>query len=205
MWYGGYIGDTLMAREKEFDEMEALKAASKVFCEKGFEATSLHDLEQAMGLNRTSIYNAFGNKRSIFNQILVQFVECGRQRWQELLTGSDTAREGIENLLNAVVDMNFGPNPQSCLISLSLMEKSQHDGACQELMEQAMHALKKLIQKRLETAQKEGEFGQAFDPRGVAAAITTLFSGFMVMGKANFPKATMRKAVQASLSLLDTD
>ena len=192
-----------MAREKEFDEMEALQAASRVFCEKGYEGTSLQDLEKATGLNRTSIYNAFGNKRSIFNKILVQFVECGRQRWQALLAESDTAREGIENLLNTVVDMHFEPEPQNCLITLSLMEKSQHNGTSQELIEQAIHAFKKLIQKRLEAGKKDGEFSRHFDAGAAAAAITSIFSGFMVMGKANFPKATLRKAVQASLALLE--
>nr|NIY15977.1 TetR family transcriptional regulator [Nitrospinaceae bacterium] len=143
-----------MAREKEFDEIEALEAASRVFCDKGYEGTSLQDLEKAMGLNRTSIYNAFGNKRCVFNRVLIQFVECGRQRWQGVLDEAETAREGISNLLHKVVDLNYGPEPQSCLITLSLMERSQHNGASQELIEQAMHAFKKLIQKRLEKAKK---------------------------------------------------
>ena len=59
-----------MARTKAFDERRALIAAMLVFWEKGYEATSMQDLEQAMGLRRTSIYNAFGNKRSLFGRVM---------------------------------------------------------------------------------------------------------------------------------------
>ena len=64
-----------MARTKQFDETQALVSAMRVFWEKGYEGTSIHDLEQAMGLNRTSIYNTFGNKRAIFNRVMSCYKE----------------------------------------------------------------------------------------------------------------------------------
>lgn len=194
-----------MARTKEFDEAEALKSAMQVFCENGYEGTSMQDLEQAMGLNRTSIYNAFGNKRSIFNQVLACYVEAGRQCWQAVLAEAPSAKAGIENMLNKAVDKHFDKeNSGGCLVTLSALEKSQHDGLSQKMIEQAMHAFQDMILKRLQAAKKEGEFRADFDASGAATAITSIFSGFMVLGKANFTKSSMRKAVQASLKLLET-
>ena len=193
-----------MARTREFDETEALSSAMRVFCEKGYEATSLQDLEQAMSLNRTSIYNAFGNKRSIFQKVLKRYVEMGRECWEAVLSEAPSAKESINNMLNKAVDMYFDPNGfGNCLVVLSTLEKSQHDRTSQKMIEQALQTFQDLIYKRLDRGKKSGEFQKGFDVRGVSAAITSIFSGFIVLGKANFPKATVRKAVQASIKLLD--
>lgn len=194
-----------MARTKEFDESEVLDSAMRVFCENGYEGTSLHDLERAMGLNRTSIYNAFGNKRSIFNRVLTRYVEAGRQCLEEMLADAPSAREGISNMLNKAVDKHFDKNGSGgCLVTLSLLEKSQHNRLSQKMIEQAIHTFQEVIHKRLKAAKKEGEFKKSFDARGAATAITSIFSGFMVLGKADFSKAAMRRAVRASLKILET-
>ena len=195
-----------MARTKEFNEAKVLESAMRVFCENGYEGTSLQDLEQAMGLNRTSIYNAFGNKRSIFNKVLACYVEAGRQCWVAVLAEAPSAKKGIENMLNKAVDKHFDKeNSGGCLVTLSALEKSQHDQLSQKMVEQAMHAFQDMILVRLKTAKKEGEFKSDFDAAGTATAITSIFSGFMVLGKANFSKSAMRKAVQASLTLLEAN
>lgn len=193
-----------MARTREFDETEVLDSAMRVFWENGFDGTSMQDLEQAMGLKRTSIYNAFGNKRDIFNQALVHYMETLGSCWNPILEEADTAREGIQNLLNKLLDLHFDEDsPGGCLLTLAALERSQHDTVSQEIIEQAMHTLGETVYQRLVRGKKAGEFGQDFDTRGTATVITSIFSGFMVLGKANFSKSAMHKAVLASLKLLD--
>ena len=73
-WYGMIMclgeGARWMARPREFDETEVLEAALELFRAKGFEGTTLAELEQATGLGRASLYGAFGDKRSLFLKVL---------------------------------------------------------------------------------------------------------------------------------------
>ena len=82
-------------------------AAMLVFWEKGYEATSIQDLEQAMGLNRTSIYNAFGNKRAIFNRVMSCYKESVMMSLLARLDSTPDIREGVRRMLNAALDIHF--------------------------------------------------------------------------------------------------
>ena len=62
-----------MARPREFDEDEVLQAALRVFWEKGYEGTSLGDLQEAMGLTKSSLYKAFGGKEALFWRVVERY------------------------------------------------------------------------------------------------------------------------------------
>ena len=64
-----------MARPREFDEVAALDAAMDCFWRNGYEATSVRDLAARMGITGTSLYNAFGDKRSLFREVLLRYAE----------------------------------------------------------------------------------------------------------------------------------
>ena len=64
-----------MARPREFDEVTVLEAAMNCFWAQGFESTSVRDLAEQMGIIGTSLYNAFGDKRSLYRQVLAHYLE----------------------------------------------------------------------------------------------------------------------------------
>jgi len=193
-----------MARSKQFDERQALVSAMLVFWEKGFEATSIQDLEQAMGLNRTSIYNAFGNKRAIFDRVMSCYKESVMSSLFTEMDGAPGIREGIRRMLNAALDIHFDEgNPGGCLLVLSILESGQHDAASQASMAQTIHDLKSALQARLGKAKKSGELSKHLDVGSTATTIATTMTGMMVMGKANFSKAALKKTVNQIVSLLD--
>ena len=64
-----------MARPREFDEASALDAAMDCFWKDGYEATSVRDLAARMGITGASLYNAFGDKRSLFREVLQRYAE----------------------------------------------------------------------------------------------------------------------------------
>ena len=193
-----------MARTKQFDERQALVSAMLVFWEKGYEGTSIQDLEQAMGLNRTSIYNAFGNKRTIFNRVMVCYKESVMSALFADLDGAPDIREGIRRMLNGALDIHFDEdNPGGCLVVLSLLESGQHDEQSQASMQQTIQDLKRALQTRLSKAKKSGELSKDLDAGSTATTIATTMAGMMVMGKANFTKASLKKTVNQVVSLLD--
>ena len=192
-----------MSRTRQFDERQALIAAMLVFWEKGYEGTSISDLESAMGLKRTSIYNAFGNKRKVFERIM----DCYRESvMSALFAEMDSApdiREGVRRLLNGALAIHFDEaHPGGCLVVLSLVEKEQHDAQAKASLEQTIQELKRALQARLTAAKKSGELAQDIDAGVTATTIASVMTGMMVLGKANFSRAMMKKTVRQVVGLL---
>jgi len=193
-----------MARTKQFDERQALVSAMLVFWEKGYEGTSIQDLEHATGLNRTSIYNAFGNKRAIFDRVMSCYKEQVMSALFTELDGAPTIKEGVRRMLNGALDIHFDrDNPGGCLVVLSILESGQHDEQSQASTQQTLQDLKSALQARLSKAKKSGELSKDLDAGGTATTIATTMAGMMVLGKANFSKAALKKTINQVLQLLD--
>lgn len=193
-----------MARTREFDERQALVAAMLVFWEKGFEATSIQDLEDAMGLKRTSIYNAFGNKRQIFNRILQCYKESVMSALFVAMDEAPNIREGLKRLLNGALDIHFDTdNPGGCLVVLSVLESGQHDEASSDELVQTIQDLKAGLQQRLKKAKQRGELSPDLDVAVTATTIASTMTGMMVLGKAHFTRASLNRTIKQVLSLLD--
>jgi len=192
-----------MARTRQFDERQALVSAMLVFWENGYEGTSINDLERAMGLKRTSIYNTFGNKRALFVRVMSCYKESVMSALFAELDAAPGIREGIRRMLNSALDIHFNEDsPGGCLVVLSLMESGQHDEQSQSSMQQTIHELKTILQMRLNKAKKSGELSKHLDAGSTATTIATTMAGMMVMGKANFTRASLKKTVAQVVSLL---
>jgi AcrR family transcriptional regulator len=175
----------------------------RVFWEKGFEGTSIQDLEDAMGLKRTSIYNAFGNKRAVFDRVMACYKESVMGALFAAMDGAPDIREGVRRLLNSALDIHFdAANPGGCLVVLSVLESGQHDAQSQASLQQTIHELKNALYLRLARARKAGELAASLDIAATATTITTTMTGMMVMGKANFSRAALKKTVNQVVGLL---
>ncbi len=193
-----------MARTKQFDERQALVAAMLVFWEKGYEGTSIQDLEQAMGLNRTSIYNAFGNKRSLFERVLSCYKESVMGALFEVLDGAPDIRTGIRRMLKEALEIHFSDAyPGGCLVVLSVLESGQHDEHSSAVLSNTIMELKQALQTRLARARRRGELPPGLDAGSTATTIATTMAGLMVMGKAQFTRSALNKTINQVMRLLD--
>src|ERR1700745_989586 len=105
-----------LGRPRTFDAEKALGEALNVFWRKGYEGASLSDLTEAMGINRPSMYAAFGDKRSLFHKALERYSDGPALFMREALN-EKTARGVAERLLRGAVEMNTSPgNPPGCLM-----------------------------------------------------------------------------------------
>src|SRR5213596_239882 len=105
-----------MGRPRAFDVDKALECALRMFWRKGFEGTSLSDLTRAMGINRPSLYAAFGNKEALFRKALDRYDDGPAAYVREALE-EPTARAVVEALLRGAVDLLSCPrNPHGCLM-----------------------------------------------------------------------------------------
>lgn len=193
-----------MARTRQFDERQVLVAAMLVFWEKGYEGTSIQDLEQAMGLTRTSIYNAFGNKRSLFDRVVSCYKESVMGALFEVMDKAPDIRSGVKRLLNEALDIHFNDEyPGGCLVVLSVLESGQHDEQSSTALENTMKELRQGLQARLVKAKRQGELPADLDAGATATTIASIMTGMMVLGKAHFSRGMLNKTIQQVLQLLD--
>src|ERR687891_349404 len=93
-----------MARPREFDIDEALEAAMGAFWVRGYEATSLADLMQAMGLQKGSIYKAFGDKHALFLCALQRYLDQMYEAQRAMLTGATSPRVALQAWLDQLIE-----------------------------------------------------------------------------------------------------
>jgi AcrR family transcriptional regulator len=102
-------------RPRAFDTEKALESAMLVFWRNGYLGTSLSDLTDAMGINRPSLYAAFGNKKSLFREVLTRYFK-GPSAYVNDALQEPTALAVVERLLHSVVDLLANPQtPTTCL------------------------------------------------------------------------------------------
>src|SRR5580704_15597558 len=110
-----------MGRPREFNFDEALDRALEVFWRKGYEGTSIPDLTEAMGINRPSLYAAYGNKESLFNKVLDRYAEKSGIHVREALN-EPTAQGVVERILRGTIELLSNPRqPQGCLLVQSAL------------------------------------------------------------------------------------
>ena len=151
-------------RPREFDPDVALDQALRVFWKRGYEGASMPELTRAMGINRPSLYAAFGNKEELFRKAVQRYVE-GPAGYVGKALAAPTAMEVAEKLWQGGIDMSTCPeNPSGCLILRGSMGCGDSDRLRKELV--SLRAMgERRLRERFEQAAAAGEL-----PEGVSAA-----------------------------------
>ena len=96
-----------MARPREFDDATALDAAMNCFWSNGYEATSVRDLAARMGITGTSLYNAYGDKRSLFRQVLQRYAERSTRERIARLESTLPPKQAVRAFLGEIVERSL--------------------------------------------------------------------------------------------------
>jgi AcrR family transcriptional regulator len=153
-----------MGRPREFDTDEALDRALEVFWRRGYEGTTIPGLTEAMGINRPSLYAAFGNKESLFRRALDRYAEGPAAYVREALD-EPTARAVAERLLGGAVELLTDPrNPRGCLVVQGALACGESaEPVRRELLSRRL-AREAAIRDRFERARADGDLPADTDP-----------------------------------------
>lgn len=174
-----------------------------LFWKKGYSATSMKELEQAMGLKITSIYNAFGNKRALFEKALNYYLQHILIKFVESLNNADSPKNALTAVLMEVIHLHFNPShPGGCLVVFSILENEQHDENSKNILNSALNLLHDAIIQRLEKDKEKGQIAHEVDCHATANHMTALITGMITMAKAGFTQKELEKLVNNAVGIL---
>ena len=182
-----------------FAENDALEAAMRVFWEKGYEGSTLADLTEAMGINRSSMYATFGDKEALFRLALARYAEGPAAYTREALK-QPTARAVVEELLRGALELLTDPShPRGCLSVQGALACSSYAESIKQAMIKWRRQGESEIQKRLQRARREGDLDKDVDPGDLARYLSTLLTGLGVQAANGSTKAEMTRVVDMAL------
>ncbi|MGW7317494.1 TetR/AcrR family transcriptional regulator [Streptomyces sp. NPDC054854] len=194
-----------MARTKEFDPDAALQSALELFWRRGYEATSMADLVEHLGIGRASIYATFGNKHELYLKSLDRYNE---NRDSDLLGELSQPGPALPSVRTVVRRFAAEANSddrrlKGCFITNTAAELGAHDAAAARRVEASWDHFETLLRSALVRAQAQGELPADRDPRALARMLLVLMQGLRVVGKASEDPGRVRDAAEQALTLLD--
>ncbi len=173
-----------------------------LFWRNGYEATSLAELLQEMGIGRQSLYNTFGGKHSLFIEAATHYVDSHGQHLLSTLLAPGSPVGNIRKTLEQVVDFLVIGECRGCLVTNSIVELAPHDEEVQKLIQSMVNRVERAMKSVLDRAVREGEISGQTDTRAVARFLNSTMHGLVVMGKALAGRAVLKDVVKIALTTL---
>jgi len=192
-----------MARPREFDRAEVLGKAMLVFWQKGYEATFLDDLTEAMGINRPSLYNAFGDKHALYMEALARYRDLHGGKMLAALKSAPSVKEGFRRIFNDLITESTEGCCRGCMILNSTIELCPVSKSVTEFVKETDVASKRAFKAALEDAQKKGDIPLNREPETLAIYLYSAIQGLQVRAKAGDDREALEAIADLSLSVLD--
>ncbi|MFI0721483.1 TetR/AcrR family transcriptional regulator [Streptomyces sp. NPDC021224] len=166
-------------RPRGFDRDEALATATRLFWERGYEATSIGDLTEAMGIRPGSLYAAFGDKKSLFHEVVRVYGDTPTGAFLgRALAEEPTARDAVARMLReAAANYACTSHPAGCLTISAATNVSPQDAEVQTFLCGLRTANIDAFEARLRTAEQAGELPAGTDARSLAAYFAAVLQG----------------------------
>jgi len=191
-----------IGRPAEFERETALENAMELFWHKGYEATSLADLLNAMGIGRQSLYNAFGDKHSLFIEAVKHYDRQTVQKLVDVLQTPGSPLGNIRKAFNAMASLATKPGNSGCLVTNSIVELAPHNEQVREIVRATIKRTMNAFKSALDAAVELGEIASETDTRATARFLSSAMHSIVVMGKAGQSKAFIADVVKITLSKL---
>ena len=193
-----------MARQKEFEREEALQKAMEVFWSRGYEAASIQDLVEHMGINRQSLYDTFGDKHALYLKALDRYREVESRKLFELLERDGSVKRALKQLFGGVVEGSLGDGQRrGCFMGNAMSELAGRCKATAARTGSNMDAMESALYRALLRGKKEGEFKGVRDHRAVARFLYCNLQGLVLVAKVTQDRKRLEDVVKVTLSVLD--
>ncbi|MEU6488319.1 TetR/AcrR family transcriptional regulator [Streptomyces sp. NPDC046887] len=192
-----------MARTREFDTEAAVSRAMDLFWSRGYEATSVRELTQHLGIGQGSLYAAFGDKDGLYRAALERYrTTLGATALRSLEESADV-RAAVRTLLVERVRIAAEHGGRGCLLVNAACERLPGDPSIGRLVRDVQDATREALTEVLSTAAGRGEIAPRHDPGTLAAFLITFLNGLLVSAKVTPDVRALEPLVEVALAALD--
>ena len=193
-----------MPRPREFDEEVVLDAATQRFWKNGYEATSVRDVAEEMGLTGASLYNAFGDKRALYRLVLDRYAKGSIAECEKALGGNTPPKLAIKKFFDATVtDLLNDAQHKGCLVVNTSLELAPHDEEFREVVKGVFTRIEKYLRDCIEAGQADGSISKRQPAADLARSFLGAVLGLRVLARTRPERELLMGLVRPLLSLLE--
>lgn len=172
-----------MPRVEEFNRDEVLLKAMHIFWEKGYNGTSMQDLVEGTGLNRSSVYNSFGSKLELYQETLKKYKKGGNAQFQRVLMKAKNPLEAIQLIFESFIPEIIGDvKSKGCYVMNCKSEMGNQNEDIRKMLIAAQEDTLSVFQELIADGQQQGLINSDQDSKSYAYHIFSAFQGFRMTG-----------------------
>ncbi|WP_049722614.1 TetR/AcrR family transcriptional regulator [Gilvimarinus polysaccharolyticus] len=192
-----------MSWEKSFDVDTALEKSMQVFWSKGFESASITNLIEETGVNRGSLYNAFGSKRALFVKSLLKYDQEYRKTTLAKLEALDQPSQAISRFFDdLVISTVEDTEHKGCFLFNTVLEAQQHDAEVNAIVANGLREIEGFFRRCIEVGQVRGEIRQDIQPESKAKAMLALALAIRVLGRGAYHESALNVIAAEAKSII---
>lgn len=188
--------------DKQFDPEVALSKAMDVFWARGYEAASLSELLNVMGIGKKSLYDTFGNKRSLFLKALEYYAKTEVKLMRDQLLAPGSSLENLKTVLQNLQQMHSDPGSKGCMLGTNIADFNTSDEEIAATLRGYLQDVEDAFCTAITRAQEVGELKQVAAPRDLARMLLCTTQGMALLGRTVDTEALLLSTVQAIMALL---
>jgi TetR/AcrR family transcriptional repressor of nem operon len=193
-----------MPRLKAFDEDRAIDSAVDCFWARGYEATSVRDLAEAMGIGGASLYNAYGDKRELFIRSLERYANRSMRERVARIEARFEPKQAIGAFLAEIIDRSAkDPDCKGCLLVNSALDVAPHDQEIGRLVAAYLGEIRAFFKRSLLAARQADQVDKRIDAETAAAHLLGVVLGIRVLARTGAKRKLLESVAQPALDLLD--
>lgn len=192
-----------MARKKEFDEDELLEKATNLFWRKGYNATSAQDLVDELQINRSSLYNTYSDKKTLFQKALKKYQEQQTKAMIDMLSKADDPEKAIKQVFdNLVKESNEDTVARGCFMVNTAVEIAGQDQEIGTIVRANNQSVEDALSAIIEKGQKMGQFSTKNTARAYARFLFGNINALRVIARSGADKSALDDVAGIALASL---
>lgn len=193
-----------MARGRAFDEERAIDQAVDCFWLRGYEATSVRDLGGAMGIGGASLYNAFGDKRTLFVKCLERYANRSSRERMARIGEKHAPKEAVRAFLSEIIERSLkDPDCKGCLLVNSALDVAPHDAAIGKAVAGYLDEIRAFFRRNIEAARRAGTVPKNIDADVVSGHLLGVLMGIRALARVKPERKLLESVARPALALLD--
>jgi AcrR family transcriptional regulator len=182
----------------------AIARATDAFWGAGYAATSLDELAAATGMNRPSLYGAFGDKHALYLKALAEYWDVGHATMTKALAPERPLRDGLRRVYSKALDLYFPPDntPRGCFIIGTATTEAMHDIDVRKALATVLRDIDAAFEARLRRAQAHGELRPDADPQILAKLAGATLHTLAIRSRAGEPRAELEAIADGVVDLI---